>query len=147
MRTMRATLPTETCLSAKQIRSVFADGRYVALVATSSESFAGFALGFFHTFAQEPEIASIGDDDIFHLCLNIISPEFQGCGIGLQLIEARIAEAKRRGARNCTSFARSGASLHNMHKVGGHIIGVRKNYAGSGETFHIVQIDMTEQAH
>ncbi len=142
MKTMRAVLPKATCLSAAQMRSIFSECSYAAFVATKGKNFAGFSLGFFHAFVDDPEIAALKDKNIFHLCLNIIEPKFQGGGIGLALLQTRINEAKRRGARNCTCFARSGASLHNLKKVGGKTIGIRKNYGESGETFHIVRINI-----
>lgn len=142
LRTMRATLPKETCLSARDMRSIFNEDRYAAFLVTRDERFVGFAIGFFCTFDDEPEIDAIGDANIFHLCLNVVDPAFQGNGVGLTLLNARIAEAKRRGARTCTCYARSGASLYNLMKVGGKVIGVRKNFFGSGETFFIVRVDI-----
>ena len=142
LRTMRAAMPKETWLSAETFRSIFEEDRPTAYIATVNNVFAGFAIGFFMNFDDEPEIADIGDPNIFHLCFNVIAPDFQGEGIGQQLIERRITEAKRRGARTCTCFARTGASLHNLQKFGGKVIGVRKNYLRSKETFHIVRIDI-----
>ncbi len=142
MRTMRATLPVETCPTARDIRSIFNEYRYAAFIATKNGKFAGFAIAFFHSFNEDPEIAAIDDSDIFHLCLFIVEPAFQEMGLGKALLNREIAEAKKRGAQHCTSFAREGASLHNMQKAGGGVIGVRKNFFNSGETFYIVRFDI-----
>lgn len=138
LRTMRQVLPKETWISARIFRSIFLEDDYVAYVATVDDVFAGFAIGFFWKFNDEPEIARIKDPNVFHLCMNIIAPEYQGRGIGRRLIEARIEKAKQRGARTFTSFARNGASLHNFKKLGGRVIGTRENYHDCGETFNIV---------
>ena len=142
MRTLRTVLPKETWISEHTMRAIFHDGNYAAYLATVDNMFAGFAIGFFWNFDDEPEIAAIGDAKIFHLCFNIIAPEFQGQGIGQALIERRVREAAQRGARTCTCFARTGASLHNLQKLGGEIIGTRENYHKSGETFHIVRLNI-----
>lgn len=143
MRTMRATLPREVCLSAHNMRFIFKNRRSIALLVTENERFVGFGLGYFDTLNEYPEVATIGDANIFHLCINIVAPEFQGKGVGQKLLEERIAMAKKFGAHTCTSFARNGASLHNMRKVGGKVIGVRNNWHNSGETFRIVRINIT----
>ena len=139
---MRATLPIEACLTARCIRSILSGYRHTAFLATENGKFAGFAIAFFHTFDDDPEIAAINDRDIFHLCLFIVEPAFQGKGLGRALLDLEITEAKKRGARHCTSFAREGASLYNMQKAGGAVIGVRKNFQHCGETFHIVRFDI-----
>ena len=112
------------------------------LVATSGDEFAGFTIGFFHNFDDEPEIAAIPDKRIFHLCINVIAPTYQGRGLGTKFLYERIAYAKRSGGKTCTSYGRSGVSLHNLQKIGGKVIGVRENFQGSGETFSIVRIDI-----
>jgi GNAT superfamily N-acetyltransferase len=143
IRTMRTVLSREAGLSKENIRTILADFKdTVVLIATSDETFAGFAIGFFHNFDDEPEIAAIGDAHIFHLCINIIHPDFQGQGLGMHLIKERIAYAKRHGARTCTSYGRRGASLHNLKKAGGKVIATRENFDGGDETFWIVRIDL-----
>lgn len=140
---MRSVLPEKTQLTARSVREVFAEYRHCAFLARVNGKFAGFALGFFHVFDDEPEIALIGDKSVFHLCVNLVAPEFHDQGIGRALILARINEAKRRGAEVCTSFARDGASLHNLLSVGGRVIGVRDNFLGSGERSSLVRIDLS----
>ena len=100
---MRAALPKETGLTAKDIRNNFNDGgRQITLLATSGDEVAGFAIGFFHVFEEYPEIVAIGDTNIFHLCVNIVAPKFQGQGLGTRLLKERIAYGKKRGARTCS---------------------------------------------
>lgn len=143
MALMRASLPKETGLTAKDIRECFDDrSRQITLLATCGDEVAGFAIGFFHVFEDHSEIVAIGDPNIFHLCVNIVPPKFQGRGIGTMLIKERIAYAKKHGARTCTSFATAGASLHNLKKHGGRTIALCENFQGSGDTHHLVRIDI-----
>lgn len=81
----------------------------------------GFAL--MRAAAGEAELLSIG-----------VAPAGRGCGIGMQLLEAVLAEAARRGAETAFLEVAAGndAALRLYARAGFSAVGLRRNYYGTG---------------
>ena len=142
LRVMRRAFPRKLWWTEKNFSNMFREDRYIARLVIVGDEFAGFTFGMWDE-EPEKELGNLPKEcQVAHLYYLFLKPELRHQGIGYEMRNDFVRVAQSLGYKKLSSFVRSGPALRNAQKTGAKVIGERKNFYGTGDTYYLTALDL-----
>lgn len=135
--------------SAEDYLEALRQERAVGLVAHIAMRYVGNAVGF-HPIGRQVAILRLNEmkgkstptTDLIYLFNIVAMPEFQGQGLGRELLQAFLGRAKEVGYTKVGGHFRGNGSLKNFKALGGEELAGFDNWFGTGERYTYCELTL-----
>jgi len=132
--------------TSESYRDVLCQPGVVAFIAAVQGVYAGNVVGF-HPTADMRQILRLNElaidhDELIYLFNIVALPEFQGCGVGMGLLNQLLENSKKGGFSRVGGHFRGNGSLNNFIRRGGEILATFDNWFETGESYSYCELQL-----